>query len=417
LELSVSEIRECWENEYKSTIEEYLGYDLDDTRLLADFLLPVVYYQMVYVPNLSFQQMAIASPALKAQKIHQEFSSGLYPDPIADKRLKYEGGRVELVTPGLHQNVGKIDVSSLYPSVMLRYGICSRKDTDNEFLGVLEFMRSERLRLKDLAKSGDKSASFQEKALKVLINGSYGFLGTGGYSFNDFEAAALVTAYGRKILSLMVDVVSSCGGIVIEIDTDGILFSHNEPKTVSRLVAESLPDGIDIELELSDCGLYAPKAKNYVIIHPNGETAVKGLYRKRDRYPLEKEFPIQFLKTYFTRSPELADKYYHQTRQRLIDRVVDVCELTVTKKIPASDKKLTALNLGKHGDRVSYWMTKHEVHHKKTGKLMRYEPRETTRESYWAEYYIDKLDEQYREILGINQVKPEKKSADRQLEP
>ena len=85
---------------------------------------------------------------------------------------------------------------------MLRYGICSRKDPEHRFLGVLEYMRSERLRLKALAKAGDKSASFQEKSLKVLINVSYGYFGMGGYGFNDYEAAALVTAYRRKILNL-----------------------------------------------------------------------------------------------------------------------------------------------------------------------------------------------------------------------
>jgi DNA polymerase, archaea type len=81
------------------------------------------------------------------------------------------------------------------------------------------------LRLKALAKAGDRSASFQEKSLKVLINGSYGYFGNGG-GFNDYEAAALVTAYGRKILNLVVSVVESCNGIPIEIDTDGIFFSH-----------------------------------------------------------------------------------------------------------------------------------------------------------------------------------------------
>lgn len=276
LELSVDRIRECWDNGDLATIQEYLEFDLDDTQLLANFLLPVVYYQMNYVPNLNFQTLAIASPALKAQKIHQRLLPGLEPD--ADGQSGFDGGTVELLKPGLHSNVAKIDVSSLYPSIMLRYGICSRKDTENRFLGVLEYMRAERFRLKALGKSGDRSASFQEKALKVLINGSYGFFGTGYYSFNDYEAAALVTAYGRKILDLMVSVVESCGGVTIEIDTDGIFFSHDDPETVSQLVAESLPDGIEIELEMKHCGLYAPKAKSYVLVSPDGKTSVKGLF-------------------------------------------------------------------------------------------------------------------------------------------
>ena len=403
LELSVNEIRKCWELGDTDTIEQYLKFDLDDTRLLADFLLPVVYYQLAYVPSLTFQQIAVASPALKAQKIHQ----GLLPhlDPISDGQVKFDGGKVELLSPGLHRQVAKIDVSSLYPSIMLRYGICSRKDTEHKFLGVMSYMVEERLRLKSLAKSGDRSASFQEKSLKILINGSYGFMGTCFYSFNDYGAAALVTAYGRKILDLMVAVVTSCSGTVIEIDTDGILFSHDDPNTVKSLVTESLPSGINIDLELAGCGLYAPKAKTYVIVHPCGKTTVKGLFRKRNRYALENKFPIELLRLYFTESPQAANDYYQHTRSLLVDRRFDVEELTINRKIGSAEKNLVELGIGKPGDRVSYWFTEGKRRHAKTGKALTSHPLETTTGPYWTKYYIDSLDGQYRSIMGIEQAR------------
>jgi DNA polymerase, archaea type len=399
LELSVERIRECWETGDLAMIQEYLELDLDDTQLLANFLLPVVYYQMNYVPSLNFQTLAIASPALKAQKIHQRLLPGLEPD--ADGQSGFDGGTVQLLKSGLHRNVAKIDVSSLYPSIMLRYGICSRKDTENRFLGVLEYMRAERLRLKALGKSGDKSASFQEKALKVLINGSYGFFGTGYYSFNDYEAAALVTAYGRKILDLMVSVVESCGGVTIEIDTDGIFFSHTDPETVSKAVAEALPDGIEIELELKHCGLYAPKAKSYVLVSPEGKTSVKGLFRKRNRYPLQNEFPIEFIKLYFTQGLEAAEDYYQDVRSQLASGDLPVEDLTITRKISTNEKNLVELGIGKTGERVSYWYKRFDRHHAKTGRALKPYPIETSCGEYWAEYYVTELDEAYRSILGI----------------
>jgi DNA polymerase, archaea type len=403
LELSVDRIRECWDNGDSATIQEYLEFDLDDTKLLANFLLPVVYYQMNYVPNLNFQTMAIASPALKAQKIHQRLLPGLEPD--ADGQSGFDGGTVELLKPGLHSNVAKIDVSSLYPSIMLRYGICSRKDTENRFLGVLEYMRGERLRLKDLGKRGDKSASFQEKSLKVLINGSYGFFGTGYYSFNDYEAAALVTAYGRKILDLMVGVVESCGGVTIEIDTDGIFFSHDNPEMVSSAVADALPDGISIELELKHCGLYAPKAKSYVLVSPEGVASVKGLFRKRNRYPLQNDFPIEFIKLYFTQGVEAAEAYYQEVRQMLSSGDIPVEDLTITRKISTNEKNLVELGLGKPGDRVSYWYKRFDRYHAKTGKPLKPSAIETNSGEYWAEYYVTELDEVYRSILGIEETR------------
>jgi DNA polymerase, archaea type len=399
LELSVERIRECWDNGDLATIQDYLEFDLDDTKLLAEFLLPVVYYQMNYVPNLNFQTMAIASPALKAQKIHQRLLPGLEPD--ADGQSGFDGGTVQLLKSGLHRNVAKIDVSSLYPSIMLRYGICSRKDTENRFLGVLDYMRGERLRLKALGKSGDRAASFQEKALKVLINGSYGFFGTGYYSFNDYEAAALVTAYGRKILDLMVSVVESCGGITIEIDTDGVFFSHTDPETVSKAVADALPDGIEIELELKHCGLYAPKAKSYVLVSPEGKTSVKGLFRKRNRYPLQNEFPIEFIKHYFTQGLEAAEDYYQDVRSQLASGDLPVEDLTITRKISTNEKNLVELGIGKTGERVSYWYKRFDRHHAKTGRALKPYPIETSSGEYWAEYYVTELDEAYRSILGI----------------
>jgi DNA polymerase, archaea type len=401
LELSVERIRECWKTGDLATIQDYLEFDLDDTQLLANFLLPVVYYQMNYVPNLNFQTLAIASPALKAQKIHTSLLPGIEPD--ADGQSGFDGGTVQLLKPGLHRNVAKIDVSSLYPSIMLRYGICSRKDTENRFLGVLDYMRGERLRLKALGKSGDKSASFQEKSLKVLINGSYGFFGTGYYSFNDYEAAALVTAYGRKILDLMVEVVESCGGVTIEIDTDGIFFSHDDPETVSKAVADALPDGIEIELELKHCGLYAPKAKSYVLVSPEGKTSVKGLFRKRNRYRLQNEFPIEFIKLYFTKGIDAAEEYYQEVRSMLTSGDIPVEDLTITRKISTNEKNLVELGLGKPGERVSYWYKRLDRYHSKTGRPLKHCPIETSSGEYWAEYYVTELDEVYQSILGIEE--------------
>lgn len=397
LELTVKEIKECWDSGDVDRIKEYLVFDLEDTKLLADFLLPVVWYQMAYVPNLSFQMMAVASPALKAQKVHQSLMPGIEPE--ADEQVSFDGGKVELLAPGLHSDVAKIDVASLYPSIMLKYGICSRKDPDHRFLGWLQYLTTERLRLKELAKTGDKSANFKQNAMKILINGSYGFLGTGFYSFNDYEAAALVTAYGRKILNLMTEVVDRCGGVPIELDTDGILFSHEHPGAVADAVAVALPEGINIDLELVNCGLYAPAAKNYVIVHPSGKTTIKGVFRKRNRASIEKVFPVEYLKLYFLESPTAADEYYQQVRESIASGSIDLTQLTVTRKISVNEKNLVELGLGQPGDTVSYWFTEQQRRHVKTGRVLKSKAIETNDQTYWVEYYLKKLDTQRAEIL------------------
>jgi DNA polymerase, archaea type len=398
LELTVNEIRECWDSGNLDRIREYLVFDLEDTKLLADFLLPVVWYQMAYVPNLSFQMMAVASPALKAQKVHQSLLPGLEPE--SDEQVGFDGGKVELLAPGLHSDVAKIDVASLYPSIMLKYGICSKKDPEHRFLGWLQYLTRERLRLKELAKRGDKSANFKQNAMKILINGSYGFLGTGFYSFNDYEAAAL-TAYGRKILKVMTETVDRCGGVPIELDTDGILFSDHNPQQTAAAVSLALPEGINIDLELVNCGLYAPKAKNYVIVHPDGKTTIKGVFRKRNRPPIERSFPVEYLKLYFMESPAAADEYYQQVRESIASGSIDVEQLTITRKISVSEKNLVELRLGLPGETVSYWYAEQPRRHARTGRALDSKAIETNTQPYWVEYYLEKLDTQRAEILGI----------------
>ncbi len=401
LELSSEAIKQCWESGDIQTIQDYLSYDLEDTQLLANFLLPVVWYQQQWVPGLSFQDLAIASPALKAERIHERLGLGALPK--ADNPLEYEGALIDCVAPGLHKGTAKIDVSSLYPSIMLQYGICSRKDPDHKFLGVMQYMTRERLRLKKLAKLGDNQANHQQNGLKILINGSYGFLGTGGYPFNDFQAAALVTAYGRKILKLMQKSVEACQAVVIELDTDGIIFSHPELERVIEPVQNALPDGIHIELEYSNCGIYIPKAKSYVIVHPDGETTVKGLFRKRDRYPLENLFPVEFLRRYFLESPESAQAYYQQTKESLINREVLIEQLTVTRKIRTGEKHLVGLGLGRTGEIVSFYYTQQKRFHKKSGRGLSSVAVESTSGDYWIDWYLSRLEEQYREIAGSHQ--------------
>jgi DNA polymerase, archaea type len=402
LELTVEEIRACWDSGDVDRLSEYLIFDLDDTRLLADFLLPVVWYQMAYVPNLTFQTMAVASPALKAQKVHQSLLPGV--EPISDEKVSYQGANVGLLAPGLHSDVAKIDVSSLYPSIMLNYGICSKKDPEHRFLGWLKYLTRERLRLKELAKQGDKSANFKQNAMKILINGSYGFLGTGFYTFNDYEAAALVTAYGRMILNLMTKTVEDCGGLAIELDTDGILFSHEHPDMVATAVGLALPEGINIDLEMTNCGLYAPKAKNYVIVHPSGKLTIKGIFRKRNRCELERAFPVEYIRLYFTESPTAADEHYQQVRESIANGSIALDKLTITRKIASNEKGLVELGLGQPGETVSYWFTEKERRHKRTGKLLWFAPIATNTAPYWPDFYLDMVDRQRAEILGITHL-------------
>jgi DNA polymerase elongation subunit (family B) len=210
-ELSYQEMLACYRDNNWKLILEYLKFDLEDTELLANRIVKPYYYQMRWVPNVSFEYICVASPALKAQKQYEALVKNR--NVISDSKLSFVGGISEVVNPGIYKNIAKIDVASLYPTLMLEYGLCSRKDKQMKMLGLLTKLKAERLRLKRLPDAGSQ---VEQEALKILINGLFGYHGVGFYTFNDMECAALITAYGRAVLRLMEKTINDTGTTVIE---------------------------------------------------------------------------------------------------------------------------------------------------------------------------------------------------------
>jgi len=347
LELTHQEILEAWRRGDIDRIITYLKHDLEDTMALGNYLVPALYYQRLFVPKLSTQALSYSGNGKKWQLI-VESEYGEVPRPTAEPKQRFEGG-LTLANPGLYHYVAKIDVSSLYPSIMLRYHVCSHKDVEKKMLGVLAYLTNERLRLKQIAKGGNGIADQMQGALKILINSSYGFLGVGGCGYNDMRAAALVTAYGRSILRLMLLVLQEAGGQIVEADTDGIIFHHPQPEDAAALVSCALPDGIGIELEWVADGCYIPQdekgmglRKNYLVFDRGKCIIRKGIFRKRDRSVLEREFPVEILLRYLE-SPELAHEFYQQTQHDIKSGTYPCSALSIRRKIRTGEKQMLRL--------------------------------------------------------------------------
>ncbi|MGL5076286.1 MAG: DNA polymerase domain-containing protein, partial [Waterburya sp.] len=263
------------------------------------------------------------------------------------------------------------------------------------FLGVLKYMTDTRLAVKEQAKSDPEMDSYQN-SLKVLINGSgYGFLGTQGYTYNCYTNAALITAYGRKILLLMMKAIEDKGGKVIEVDTDGVFFTSSNNKETFDYIQEQLPEGISIELEIDNAGAYIPLAKNYILFLENGKVTSKGMFRSRKRYKLEKEFPVEFLRKYFKESAESAQQYYFETLTSLKDKTIPIPDISVTRRIAANEKEIVKAGIGKVGETVTFWIDCVLP----TGRKRKIIPKYVNQgDDYWIDYYVDRLNEQYQSL-------------------
>lgn len=398
LELSHSEINDCWETGNFERIREYLQYDLEDTKALSDFFIPQIYYQSIVIP-LPLQEIAIASPPKKWEAVLNKHYGRDYA-PIADDPYEYVGGYVSC-EPGLYKNVCKIDVSSLYPSIQLKYGLCSQKDTDHYSLSVLKYLKDKRLEFKAIAKSsGSKQYDAMQNAFKILLNGFYGYAGTSGYAYNCFKTAALVTAIGRMIVNRMIDISKDFGGEVVEVDTDAVMVVTNDATALHREIESKLPDGITTDLEWSDRVLYALKPKNYLTIDSDGKVKSKGVFRKRNRSYLQTQFPIEYLKLYVN-SPVEAEKFFEDVLSQICNGDYPVENLSIKQKISKSDKRLTAAGLGHAGDVVTYYEKELKRRHKVNGKQLKSDRTPTRTGAYYYRYYAEKLLEIRREMLTV----------------
>ena len=342
--LSAEEIVKAYKENSK-LFDEYLSADLRECYgVFSKLVLP--YVGIAKITKLKLENVVVKSTAwVWEQILRREYVKDNWL-PEADKKVEYQGGLV-VSRKGLFKECMKLDIASLYPSIMLYYQIYSRKDYKRIALRYLKKLTELRLQYKAKAKEGDKNAQIIQESLKILINSLYGYYGTEGYSFNDMESASKVTEIGRKILTLMIHAVEEAGGIVVEADTDGILIGYKDEEHAERIfnaVQGVLPSGFKCEVEFKKACVFVDNKKNYIVVHEDGSLTIKGAkFRGRDKEAFWTVAIPEAIKLYSVegskRAIEFLDDVMKQIKEgRGWDWVVKV------KKVGKNDKYL--LNAG-----------------------------------------------------------------------
>lgn len=404
IELDNPQIVEAWKNKNYDLIMEYLRYDLIDTYKLSEYLHPLDYYQLNYLPSwITPQMVCLMGNASKWEAILEDYylnEKGWKNLPDPDEKIRFEGAIVEAYE-GLYKNVGKVDVASLYPNIMLRYDIHSRKDEDKYQLRVLKYLTTERLKLKTLAKQGNKQADLMQNAMKVLINSAYGFLGTANIPFNDMQSAQMVTKKGQEILTIMKKSIIEKDGILCELDTDGLIFAGDNEEHIKNIynhVQSRMPEGFEVELEFIADACYVANKKNYVVfinIDKSDTWIYKGTkFRGRDKSMIEKDFPIKYVWYYAKYGIEEAEKFYKSIFDKIENREIDINYLIKERRIRKGEKQLRSI--GNEGDKVKY--------------LKLQDGNYGIDSNYDVDYYLEMLRKMKAEInknLGIEQFIPD----------
>lgn len=255
-------------------IKKYAEHDADDALALFDLMAPSFFYFTQIVP-MSFQQIINKATGVQLNNILiRAYLQDKKAIPYPSDAISFKGATT-LANPGIYEHVYKVDVASLYPSIVLSRGFePTGKDPDHLFQKIIKDLTDERLKNKKLFKeTGDSQYDGKQAAQKIGINtGSFGLLGAPGLNFNCPQIASDITRVGREILDGAVKWCESKGYLLVNADTDSISFTSGktlEIKTCIEEINKISGNGINWE----DDGYYSKvivmAGKNYVLLGKN----------------------------------------------------------------------------------------------------------------------------------------------------
>lgn len=253
-------------------IKRYCEHDADDALALFELMATPYFYMTQMIPK-SFQSVVCSATGAQINSMMMRaYLQNKHSLPKATEEVPYEGA-ISIGNPGIYNNVGKIDVASLYPSIMIQHEVCApEKDPERHFLGLVKTLTDLRLDYKKRGKT-DKVYDDMQNAFKILINSAYGFLGTPGLLFNHPPGAAFITKTGREILTKCMDWSTSKGFKLVNADTDSISYCKDDMAPISgdefKAHLAEVNSMYPSRIRWEDDGIFPRvcvlKAKNYIL--------------------------------------------------------------------------------------------------------------------------------------------------------
>lgn len=165
------------------------------------------------------------------------------------------------------------DVASYYPAIILNCELFPQH-LGEDFLRVFAQIVATRLGAK---KRGDKVTA---DVLKIVINGSFGKLGSPYSNLYSPHLMVQVTLTGQLALLMLIEQLEACGLPVVSANTDGIVIKCpvGIEKTMIAIV-QDWEQRTGFEMERSDyAALYSRDVNNYLGVKLNGKVKTKGIF-------------------------------------------------------------------------------------------------------------------------------------------
>lgn len=208
------------------------------------------------------------------------------PDWLAETRIKIGDAEYQMGIGGLHSTekaqsvragdgyfLCDFDVASYYPNIILQQRV-EPENMKGYFLEVYQGIVDRRLKAK---RDGDKVT---DQVLKIVVNGSFGKLGSKWSILYAPNLMIQTTITGQLCLLMLIEAYVSAGARVVSANTDGVVVLA--PKSLEGAVAQVNWDWMlatTYELERTDySALHSRDVNNYIAVKLDGTTKGKGVF-------------------------------------------------------------------------------------------------------------------------------------------
>ncbi len=325
LDMEYEDIMQAWDKGHE--LDRLAQYCLKDSKLvysLTKMLLPeieeltkITGQSLFDTSRMPYSQLVEWHYIKRAKRENRVIPNQPKFDEIkARQGQSFEGGFVKEPEIGLHKGIAVVDFASLYPSIIATYNIsietlnCScckeegikvpefpywfcTKKRGFESLAVEELLK-DRLKLKgELKKLSPESPEYhtldtKQRALKTIINASYGYYAYPASRWYSKECAESISAFGRYWIKEVLKKAEQRGFHPIYGDTDSAFLKvKGNKEELEKFLSEinnELPGMMRLDLEGYYLkGLFVPREaggtakKRYALLDEMGKLKIRGL--------------------------------------------------------------------------------------------------------------------------------------------
>ncbi len=387
------DIPKYWDDKTKRGI--LVKYALDDVKAtigLADKIIPFA-IQLSNVTGLPLDQVGAMSVGFRLEWYLMRVAfkmNELVPNRIERKEESYRGAIVLKPLRGLHEDIAVLDFSSMYPNIMIKYNVgpdtlrkngleiglcniapevghCFRKEPPGFFKSVLSTLLRLRKEVRNTMKRFPANSpeyrilDERQRALKLLANASYGYMGWVAARWYCRECAEAVTAWGRNLILSSIDYAKKLGLKVIYGDTDSLFVEYKED--LVRKLIDYVENKLGFEIKIDKIYrrvFFTEAKKRYVGLLADGRIDIVGFEAVRgDWCELAKEVQEKVAETILkTGSIDEAVNYVKKVVEELSKGRIPLEKLiiwkTLSKKLSDYDQEAPHVVAARRMEQAGY---------------------------------------------------------------